>query len=568
MMTQLPGFRDSSRWIWITLIITGALIGGAVVAYRPARNWNTVRRARQLAGEAQVAMDSRLLVVCSEKIKSASRFAPNDPAVLRVTARFLSLNRHAKALSYWEQLIAVGSATAADRQEFIRLALSSARPDVAQAELSDLLRLNPGDLKTQELALDLLVASGSWDKAEEGAATVLRQHPASKRALLIQGRARLRNASPEIIRLGLEQLRQFAAAPSEERIDALVDLASAEFLETSERLRNAEILSTVEGATLAERLSAIDVLWRLDPTRRHERVEQVPKLLSADHDDADLVAIANWMRTHGAAVEADGLLPAAGAAKSEPIFLARVELLASLGRWDEADELVTSGGKDFPPEATACARAALASARGETNRVVHHLQSALESAGTRWLRVSFIAGYALQMGHTNVALEAWNRLLDEPRFSFTAANGILRNLPDRSFADYERRAHRVLARLQPKDGEYQAENAYLDLLAGENVARSVEVFQRLIGTHADSPNLSVGLAFGRLRQNRVEDALGLIESQKMDWKAAEPHHRAIYAAILAANHQLRDARVLASGIDPKLLRPLEQKLIHDLVSNR
>lgn len=567
-MTKLPGFRDSSRWIWISLVIGGVVIGGAAIAYRPARNWNTVRRARQLAGEAQVAMDSRLLVACSEKIKSAVRFAPDDPEVLRVSARFLSLNGHSKALNYWEQLIASGSATMADRQEMVRLALLVSRPDVAQTELAELLRLDPADLTTQELALELLVASESWSAAEAGAGEVLRQHPTSRGALLIQGRARLKNPSHEIRRLGLDQLRTLANDVGDEKIGALVVLAAEDTLEQPERLRYAQTLAASEGVTLADKLSAHEVLWQVDPARRNELVASVPKLLTAEHDDVDLVAIANWMRKHGAAAHANGLLPAAGAAKSEPIFLARIEMLASLGQWDEADGLVSSVGKGFPPEATACAKATLAAARGWSDHVATHLLSALESAGTRWSRVNFIASYALQLGHTNVALNAWNRLLDEPRFAFTAATGIVGHLPDRSFADYERRAIRTLARLQPRDGEYQAENAYLNLLGNENIDQAAETFQKLVGNHPGSPNLTIGLAFGRLRQNRVEDSLSLLESPKIDWAAAEPHHRAIYAAVLAANHQLRDARVEASRVDPKLLRPLELKLIRDLVSDR
>ncbi len=544
------------------------MIGAAAIAYRPARNWNTVRRAHQLAREAQVAMDNRLLVACSDKIKSAVRFAPNDPEVLRVSARFLSLNGHAKALNYWEQLIASGSSTLADRQEMVRLALMVSRPDVAQTELAELLRLDSSDLTTQELALELLAASESWSAAEAGAAEVLRQHPNSWGALLIQGRARLKNPSSEVRLLGLEQLRRLANDVGDKKISALAILAAEDSVQLPERLRYAQTLATSEGATLADKLSAHDVLWQADPAQRSEVVASVPKLLSAEHDDVDLVAIADWMRKHEAAAQANELLPVAGAVKSEPIFLARIETLASLGRWEEADSLVSSAGKGFPPEATACAKATLAAARGWGDHVATHLLSALESAGTRWSRVNFIANYALQLGHTNVALNAWNRLLDEPRFAFTAATGIMGHLPDRSFADYERRAVRTLARLQPRDGEYQAENAYLNLLGNENIDQSVETFQRLAGNHPDSPNLTIGLSFGRLRQNRVEDSLSLIESQKLDWAAAEPHHRAIYAAVLAANHQLRDARVVSSGINLKLLRPLELKLIRDLVSDR
>lgn len=567
-MTTLPGFRDSSRWLWILLALLGLGAGVATVSYRPAKRWVTVRNARRLAQEAQRAVDDRLWVTSSEKVKAALRFAPTEPSVLRVAARFLALNGQAKALDYWGQLVTGGNATLEDRHDLIRLSLQVSRPDLAQSELNELLRLNPTNQVTQELALDLLVATGRWTAAEIGAAEVIRNHPNSATAALVFALANLRGSAPEKVTAGISELNLLAADERPVGVAALKALASSDRLPAPERIVRAEALISHRAAQLADRLEGAGVLWNLQPTGRLMLAERVTSLLTSEHTEPDLIAVADWLRQHEETARADALLPAAGVGSSEALFLARLELLSDQKQWAESTSLIDSVRKKHSGDAIACAAAKLAFERGRPDEVKTQLASALESAGARWNRVAFIANYALTLGQTNIALDAWNRLLDEPRNAFSAANNILAHLPDKSFADFEQRASRALARLQPRDDELQAQQAYFDLLGGENVDRSLETFQRLAGAHPNSPNLSIGMAFALLRKNKLEQSLSLIESLKLDWNESEAHHRAIYSSILAANHQLRDARVMAEGINPKQLRPLELKLIHDLVANR
>lgn len=567
-MTTLPGFRDSSRWLWILLAVVGIAAGVAVLSYRPAKRWVSTRNARRLALEAQQALNERLWVTSSEKIKAALRFGANEPEVLRVAAKFLALNGQAKAIDYWDQLIAGGHATLEDRKDLLKLALLVGRLDVAQAELSELMRLAPIDVTTQELLLELLLATGRWSAAEASATEIIRLHPDSTTAALALGLANLKSTLPEKQSTGIAGLNRLAVGNKPNALAALRALAT--FVDTSPQKRSAwaEALLTHQAAQLADRLEACDVLWALNPDNRQSVVDKVASLLTAEHEESDLVAIANWMRTHGEAERADALLPQAGAAKSETLFLARLELLSTQKRWPEASALIDMVRKAHAADAIACAEATMAFSQGKPDAVATHLASALESAGTKWHRVSFIADYAWQLGQTNIAFDAWNRLFDEPRHAYSAAISLVSHLSDNSFSDHEKRAYRTLVRIQPRDSEFQAQNAYLDLLSEENIDRSLETFQRLSGAHPDSPNLSVGLAFALFRKNKMEQALSLIESLKYDWSSAEAHCRAVYSAVLAANHQLRDARIMAEGINPRQLRPLEQKLIRELVPTK
>lgn len=567
-MSGFPAFRDSSRWIWLTLgalLFLGVSVG---VAYRPAQRWVMVRRARQLAQEAQAAIDQRLFVVSSDKIKAALRFAPAEPAVLRVAAHFLTLNGQDRAFGYWDQLLGSGAATLADRQEMVRLALDLNRLEIAQPALVDLLRDSSTNQITQELALELIAVSGGMAAAELGADQVLQQHPASAIAGIIKARAQLASTNAHQVSTGLDSLKRIAADQPTARLPALRVLAETDHLGLAERTPWAEMLLNEERALVSDRLLGLDVLWNANPASRPELTTKAQALLSAEKDEGDLVAVAGWLSRHGRNDLADSLLPAAAAKTSEAIFLSRIEVLAEAKLWKEASGLIDEVGRQHSQDAVACAKAHLAHRQGRPDEVATQLKSALESVGPRWRRLDFLAGYARQLGQTAIALEAWNRLLDEPRFAFPAALNILRNLPDHSFSEIERRAVRTLSRLQPRDAEMQAQNAYLDLLAGEKIDLAAQTFEKLRGVHPDSPNLIFGLAFSKLRQNHAEQALSLVENLAYDWAQAEPHHRAIYAAILAGNSQFRDARLQAEKIARNQLRPLEVKLIAELQPNR
>lgn len=554
--------------MWAIVVSLGVVAGGAAIGYRPAKRWMAIRHAHELAREAQAAIDNRLWVSSFDKVRAALLFAPSDPEVLRVAARFLALNGQAKAMTYWEQLIDGGHATLDDRCDLARFALRISRLDVAQSEVREMLAISATNRVAQELALELLVATENWPSAERGAEEILSAHPESAIARLVRGQARLRSVDPKVSEAGLRDLKGLAETDGPARLGALRTLAASQQPDSADRLRYAQQLDQTTGALLADRLAAADVRWELEPGTRDSLAQSIPTLLTDQHGDAELAAVADWLRRHQAMDLADSLLPAAGTARSEVLFLARVQLLSEARRWDEAQSLVATSGGSHPADSVACAKAQIAFSRGEVDTAAKLLNSALENAGGRSSRVDFIAGFALQMGQTNIALEGWNRLLEDPRFAFSAALGVLANLPDKSYANFERRACRTLARLQPKDPELQAQNAYFDLLAEENLDRAAAAFQRLAKVHPESPNLGYGLALAALRQNRSEEALRLIDAVKSSGEPPEPHHLAIRAAVLAANHLVREARVMAATIPAGSLRPLELKLVRDLTPLR
>jgi hypothetical protein len=563
-MSSLPTLSDRSRWFWLSLIIVLLLAMTLGLGYRPAQRWVVNRRAHTLAAEAQRAIDERLWLPSAEKIRTALLLAPANAEVLRVTARFLSLNGQGRALAYWEQLVATGRATSADRQAMVRLALAISRLDIAQTGLNELLSLDANDPVTQELALEQLLALSNWRAAVAGSRIALQTRPTAPEFEGILARSLLASGQPAALAEALPILRRLATNAHPSALEALRALQMIETLPSDELLHAAELLLGNPAASIADKLAAYDTQWRLSPARRAQIQALIPTLLTPENDEDDLVAVVQWLRAHEASDHADLLVPAAASARSEALFLARIELLADQQKWDEAAALINTVSPSITTEVVACALAHLAATRGRSAEVGTHLRTALEAAGSRWSRVKFIATYARQVGQPAIALEAWERLLVDLRYSYAAANQVLASLPDKSFVESERKAYRTLVQLQPNDPELAAQDAYLDLLCNERIDQALLTFQKLFAQHPDSTSLGIGIAFAKFRLGKAEEALTTLENLKIDWAVQEPHRLAIHAAVLAANHQLTDARALAGPIALNQLRPQEQKLIKEL----
>jgi hypothetical protein len=126
-----------------------------------------------------------------------------------------------------------------------------------------------------------------------------------------------------------------------------------------------------------------------------------------------------------------------------------------------------------------------------------HYRSAVESAeaGERWLVV--LARTAESQGLAAVAIEAWLRLIDDPRLAVEAARELSRLAAPLDDLTPMRRAVTRLSEFFNEDDSFAAERATLDLLFGENPARPTGVLERLCGRSDPRPEWRAGLALAR-----------------------------------------------------------------------
>jgi len=566
-MHSLSGFRDRSRWVWLFLGGLGALAVAAVLGYRPAKQMLLARRSQEALREAQAAIEARQLQTTLSKLRAAMILAPNDPGVLRLTARFLSLNGQAGAMRYWDQLLASGQASMADRQAQVRFAQQLGRPDLAQARLDELARLDPDGAVTQELQLQQIAATGNWPAVISGARQSLQKHPDHPGLRLVLARSLAGSPQAEDNLEALKELRALTQLEGEIAREA-TRLLIAQAGVPVEELRQLATRLDSEWGSLADRLTAHSVRWELEPDARTGIVVSVRQLFTAESSDEDKVAILQWLRRHDAAEEAANLVSKSVALKSEPLFLARFELLLDRRDWAEADAWLADAKDRLPADALACAGALLAHGQERTADVARHLQIALQAAATRYPRVNFIANLAQRLEQPEVAMQAWARLLPDERYGIIAAHSIVAHLPAHPNPELERLAYRRLAQMMPAEAEAEAQHAYLQLLDQENIGDAESTFQRLFLKYPESRQLAVALALAAFRKGNFTQALTLVESSGLDWQKQEPHIQAIYAAVLAANQEGREARRLLETIPLQRLRPQERKLLLPLLEGR
>ena len=110
--------------------------------------------------------------------------------------------------------------------------------------------------------------------------------------------------------------------------------------------------------------------------------------------------------------------------------------------------------------------------------------------------------------------------------------------------------------------------AYLNLLLAAKLPESRQTAEELVGQFPESLPYRTTLALACYRLKDYTTALRVYEGRPYDWRQALPGHRAVYAAVLAANGQGKEAREQAVHIPPERLREEELALIRRFSDNQ
>jgi hypothetical protein len=102
-------------------------------------------------------------------------------------------------------------------------------------------------------------------------------------------------------------------------------------------------------------------------------------------------------------------------------------------------------------------------------------------------------------------------------------------------------------------------------LLGDDLAESRRAAEELVSRYPDSLAHRTTLALACYRMNDTAAARRVYEGRDYDWRLALPGHRAVYAAVLAANGQAADARNQVRTIPREHLRQEELELVRPLL---
>jgi hypothetical protein len=546
---------------WVLAVVAILIIGG--ISLRPAYRWGKAWRGRSFAAEAERATVAADWVTVAGKVQAAVQMAPNEPAVLRAAARFYTRVGGRQAYGYWKALLALPVATADERREAIRFGLAVQRYDLSGEQLGILRKAEPTRAENLDLAAQL-----AWQRTDRTEATLLNDQllglaPAHPEARLRHGQILASSPDDGPRAQGIQELLTLGQSTAPTALAALETLANEPALPSDRVHAVAVELASHPGGKTEHRLASLSLQMRLAPEQRTELIERAIQDYGSGGSDA-LAALGRWLMQNGESAHVLDLVPLPKSLARQDLFLIRIDGLSAQKDWVEIRRTLTDEKLPIQPFHREVFLARAAMELGETRAAKVHWDAALEEASRDPSLLFYLAQYAAKIGSLPIAEKAWRRLALNPSWSLRANASLIPLLEAQENTRGLRDVMRQLRRLAPNDPAPRNDEAYLDLLLGENIASAQQTAGQLQREHPERLAYHSTVALGYLRAGEPAAALRQFVGLEFRWDTAPAGVQAIRAAVLFANGKVAEARTAASAVSHHALKPEERELIAPL----
>ena len=540
----------------VLLVVTGSVAGG------PA--WRTYERARaeRLVAEAEEARSRGDWMTASARLHDADRAGPGSPPVLRALARYYAHFRSSYGLNYFEMLEQTGTMTPGDRLAFVRLAFVLRRTDVARRVVRPLHEAGPRDPEVLLLLSEIFERDGDLEGARDTARDALNSGADPAAVDLRLGAMELASMDPEERDHG--KARLLAAVVSQPAIRAE---AASLLLERDElsRTDTALLMRLVPGdrsAPVPEQAVRLVVDLRRRPAESSAIVREFAKDNPGLGSPGNLAYVAERLGRAGLHKAVAELVPENLAVRDPVLCRIRLEALlrsadlAGMGRLIDAQE------RPLPPTERAVYRAGLAQMSRATNVAAGRWRMALDAVGSSPSAMEMLAIHAEDSGASEVAVRAWEGMLQDPVLAVRAATQMLRlagiSDPHASLA-----ALRRLVQVRPDDTGARLALAHSQLLLKVDIDEAMATLARSEKTFVDKDFFQVVSVLGALVHGENDHAAQLLADAAVDWSKAPHGWRAVRVAALGASRQNYSARSAAAELDRSRLSLPELALVID-----
>ena len=248
----------------------------------------------------------------------------------------------------------------------------------------------------------------------------------------------------------------------------------------------------------------------------------------------------------------------------QDLFLVRIDALAAQNKWSEIQQILSDGDAPIQPFYREVFLARATTELGGDRPAKAHWTAALAAASRDPSLLLYLVQYAGKIGSLPVAEKAWRQLAQNPSWALRANVALVPLVEAQGNTRGLRDLMRQLRRLAPNDPAPRHDEAYLDLLLGENIPAAQETAAQLLREHPDRLAYHGTVALGHLRAGDPAAALRQYDRLEFAWNTAPPAAQAIRAAVLLANEQLAPAQAAAASINLSALKPEERDLIAPL----
>lgn len=587
------------RGALVIFLLVTLVIGGW--KGRDAYGWLKERRVEWLIAQSEEARARGDNAAVKDKLKQALLLLRRHPSTLRAVARYQIEMRDLSALNTYTELLKTGQATIEDKVTFAREASRLGRPDLA-ADVFAELKENPD---TKDTATVLAIGAGQaasegrWPEALQlarRASASPGEDEARAYAQSILARLLLQSATdqPE----GIALLSSLALRPDAIGLEALEMLGGlaqnpqAAPLFFNGKLEVNPLMDAAERhpqATAALKVGMWSLRLAAEPANRAAITQELFQRYKDDPSPALRLEAARWLNRNKMLQLALDLAEPSKL-ESQDWFLLSLDGVAAQGNWEEVFRTLSNKDEKVP--------------LSPALRQLFEMRAAIETGrrpdvATAWREIEiaartdtaesqlYIAGYAERTGFPVQASRLYRVLLDRkdraedilpaadklnrPR-RLACYTGLLRTGGGAMTLEDLRGYLTAFAEEFPEIDEVQNDSAYLQLLAGKDLAQAGSTARRLVQKKPELLAYRTTAALAVLRQQEAAGGGGLERSPApgaaaalydgwtIDWSTAQDRYKAVYAAALRAAGRAQEAETIAAQIKPEGLRPEERKL--------
>ena len=506
-------------------------------------------------------------------LREAMRVAPKDSAVLRAVAEFQLRTRASPSdvVQTFKLLQETGATTTADIVKQGHAEIRSGNLVAARRTLESLPAAERTLADVMALESEILKLEGQSGKADDKLRKALQAQDADADAPLRLALLDFKQPFSAVRARGRTRLWEFACGKDDTACKAVQALATDSALtqkEADELMR----LTEAHPAPGPARLAAVQAALRLRPEERDALLARETERAERGDDNAHM-QFARWLfviKEHERLLK---FLPSEEMVKNEdlPVDILNLKLdaMASTGRWQELAEKLTPGVEKVLGKVSSNLWQASVATKvnhdGEKTR--QHLALAFEFAG-RGQNMST----SLQAAETAARLEVWDLaaaffqgvadLMPAAQARMTVLEKSLAMHGRNSNSEAMLQVAREIAQLSPGNEAAAFRADYLALLVGDSLevveARSGRSSAETGTEAAAHAQFLKAMADFRLRQPVALHDLPQRLETSASWTAG---HRAVLAAMIAANGEPGEAFRIAERVPMALLLPEEVRLL-------
>ena len=552
-----PFGRPNLRLRWM-LIVVGLLL--LVVAGITTYHWFKIKRADRFAASGDALLAAGKWNDAAVQYRVALELDPSNYYGLSGAARLASKAERPEALELWQKVMTLPQCTTRDREDYADLLITTNRLNLAEKVIDPLLKGNP-DTKTLLLATRYSRKIGDDVKAIEYARIANKRAPDDNgpRFQLAELLAQSTDAAEQTEARKI--LWELAAKPSVYKNAAVEALATAPQLTTDERNRLLGELTALAPKTIKDDLLAADLRFQLHPDDAAQIYREIVDRWQNGKAE-EIVDLARWLNAHQQPELVLATFPPERASEDNQLFLARLDALASLQRWNDIDDVLNRSDVTLDPSVIESFHARTAQERNAALDAEVHWNHAISLAGTDPYKLRFVANFAEQSQATAAALKAYEQLARFPEHADFAYRGLQRVSQKTGETAAQRTAMSKISARAPDDPNATDQLAYLNLLLDEDVDKNFAIAKKLTEQYPNRLSYRVTTALGYLRRHDPASALAQFKAPvPIDWKRTLPAWRAVYAASLLAGDRTDEARDIIATIPRDRLNPQERELI-------